>query len=121
LQNLSSKAWVTRAHDLTRPGLIGTGTAIAAPASFHALVRVIFAPLDVGETFFLETRLFALRGCSRPVTVSTNAVTALDAISFAAAMFILAASVNASGADVISLSFRLSIVTSLPASGGRHP
>jgi hypothetical protein len=47
-------------------------------------------------------------GFSRPVTVSLKTVTALDAISFAAAMFILAASVNASGADVISLSFLLS-------------
>jgi hypothetical protein len=76
--------------------------------------------LDAGETFVMETRLFALRGFSLPVTVSTNAVTALDAISFAAAMFILAASVNASDADVISPSFFLSIVTSLPASGARH-
>jgi hypothetical protein len=76
--------------------------------------------LDADEAFFLETRLFPLRGFSLPVTVSTNAVTALDAISFAAAMFILAASVSISGTDVISPSFSLSIFTSLPASGRRH-
>jgi PAS domain S-box-containing protein len=40
---------LTRAHDLTRPGLLEVGTAIAAPMSFHALVRTIFAP-------FLETQ-----------------------------------------------------------------
>jgi hypothetical protein len=66
---------------------------------------LVLPRLDAGETFFLETRLFPLRGFSLPATVSTNAVTALDAISFAAAMFILAASVNASGADVISPTF----------------
>jgi hypothetical protein len=73
--------------------------------------------LDADEAFFLEARLFPLRGFSLLVTVSTNAVRALDAISFAIAMFILAASVKASGTDVISPSFSLSIVTSLSASG----
>ena len=76
--------------------------------------------LEVDETFFLETRLFPLRGFSLSVTVSTNVATALDAISFATAMFTLAASVNASGTDVISPFFSLPIVTSLPASGARH-
>jgi hypothetical protein len=71
--------------------------------------------LEVDETFFLETRLFPLRGFSLSVTVSTNVATALDAISFATAMFTLAASVNASGTDVISPFFSLPIVTSLPA------
>jgi PAS domain S-box-containing protein len=37
-------AALTRAHDLTRPGLIGAGTSLTAPTSFHALVRAIFAP-----------------------------------------------------------------------------
>jgi len=68
--------------------------------------------LEVDEAFFLETRLFPLRGFSLSVTLSTNVATALDAISFATAMFILAASVNASGIDVISPFFSLPIVTS---------
>jgi PAS domain S-box-containing protein len=37
-------AALTRAHDLTRPGLIDVGTANVAPTSFHGLVRAIFAP-----------------------------------------------------------------------------
>jgi PAS domain S-box-containing protein len=37
-------AALTRAHDLTRPGLIGAGMSLTAPTSFHALVRAIFAP-----------------------------------------------------------------------------
>ena len=99
---------------------------------FVAAERLVLLRLEADEAFFLETRLFPLRGLSLPVTASTNAVTALDAISFVAAMFILAASVTASGSDVISPSFSLSIVTSLGSgvasvagslcctSGGQH-
>jgi hypothetical protein len=89
-------------------------------ADFVAAELLALRRLEADEAFFVETRLFSLRGFSLPVTVSTNAVTALDAISFAAAMFILAASVNASGTDAISPSFSLSIVTSLSASARRH-
>jgi hypothetical protein len=88
-------------------------------AGFVAAELLALRRLDADEAFFLETRLFPLRGFSRPVMVSTSAVTALDAISFATAMFILAASVNASGTDVISSSFSLSICYSL-WSGRRH-
>ena len=77
--------------------------------------RLVLLRLEADEAFFLETRLFPLRGFSLPVTASTNAVTALDAISFVAATFIFAASVNASGSDVISPSFSLSIVISVGA------
>ena len=89
-------------------------------AGFVAAELLALRRLGADEAFFLETRLFPLRGFSLPVTVSTNAVTALDAISFATAMFILAASVNASGTDVISPSFSLSIVTSVSASARRR-
>jgi PAS domain S-box-containing protein len=40
----SRLAALTRAHDLTRPGLIDVETAKVAPTSFHSLVRAIFAP-----------------------------------------------------------------------------
>jgi hypothetical protein len=93
---------------------------LVVEAGFVAAELLVLRCLDAEEAFFLEAPLFSLRGFSLPVTVSTNAVTALDAISFAAAMFILAASVNASGTDVISPSFSLSIFTSLPASGKRY-
>jgi hypothetical protein len=93
---------------------------LVAEAGFVAAELLVLPRLDADEAFFSGTRLFPLRGFSLPVTVSTNAVTALDAISFVAAMFILAASVNASGIDVISPSFSLSIVTSLCSSGKRH-
>lgn len=69
--------------------------------------------LEAVEAFFLETCLFPLRGFSLSVTVSTNVATALDAISFPTAMFILAASVNASDTDVISPFLSLPIATSL--------
>jgi hypothetical protein len=86
---------------------------LVVEVGFVAAELLVLPRLDAEAAFFLETRLFPLRGFSLPVTVSTNAVTALDAISFAAAMFILAASVNASGTDLMSPSFSLSIVTSL--------
>lgn len=57
-------------------------------AGFVAAELLAMRRFEAVEAFFLETRLFALRGFSLPVTVSTIAVTALDAISFAAAMFI---------------------------------
>ena len=72
---------------------------------------------DAEEGFFLGTRRFPLRGFSLPMTVSTNEVTALVAVSFVAAMFILAASAIASGTDEITPSFFLSIAISLPAPG----
>jgi hypothetical protein len=66
------------------------------------------------EDFFVEARFFRLRGFSvLPATVSTNAVTALFAVSIAAFTFALAASAIASCADVLSPSFSLSIVASL--------
>jgi hypothetical protein len=65
---------------------------LVAEADFVAAEVLALPRLDADEAFFLETRLFPLRGFSLPVTVSTNTVTALDAISFVAAMFILAAS-----------------------------
>jgi PAS domain S-box-containing protein len=37
-------AALTRAHDLTRPGLLDSQAKIGEPMSFHALVRAIFAP-----------------------------------------------------------------------------
>ena len=37
-------AALTRAHDLTRPGIIDSQTTTAEPTSFHGLVRAIFAP-----------------------------------------------------------------------------
>ena len=98
---------------LLAPGLV-------VEASFVVAELPVLPRLDADDAFFFETRLFLLRGFSLPVTVSKNAVTVLDAISFAAAMFILAASVSASGIDLISPSFSLSIVTSLPESGRRH-
>ena len=78
-------------------------------ARFVAAELLALRRLDEDEAFFLETRFFPLRCFSLPVAVSTNAVTALDAISFAAAKFILAASVNAPGTDAINPSFSLSM------------
>jgi two-component sensor histidine kinase len=37
-------AALTRAHDLTRPGLTDSQTEIGKTMSFHRLVRAIFAP-----------------------------------------------------------------------------
>jgi hypothetical protein len=85
---------------------------LAVEAGLVAAELLVLLRLEAEEAFFLETPLFPPR-FSLPVRVSTNAVTALDAISFVAAMFIWAASANASGSDVISPSFSLSIVTSL--------
>lgn len=42
-------AALTRAHDLTRPGLIDAETTLGEPMSFHALVRAIFAPFLESE------------------------------------------------------------------------
>jgi PAS domain S-box-containing protein len=42
-------AALTRAHDLTRPGLIDVGTTIAVPMSFHTLVRAILKPFVESE------------------------------------------------------------------------
>jgi two-component sensor histidine kinase len=42
-------AALTRAHDLTRPGLIDSQTEIGKTMSFHALVRAIFAPFHESE------------------------------------------------------------------------
>ena len=42
-------AALTRAHDLTRPGLIDSQTKIGEPMSFHALVRAIFEPFRESE------------------------------------------------------------------------
>ena len=75
---------------------------------------------DAEEDFFLGTRRLPLRGFSLPMTVSTNEVTALVAVSFVAAMFILAASAIASGTDEITPSLFLCIAISLPAPGKRH-
>jgi hypothetical protein len=88
---------------------------LLAEAGYVAVELLALRRLDADEAFFLETRLFAFRGFSLPMMVSTNVVTALDAISFAVARFILAASVNASGTSVPNPSFSLSILTSLGA------
>jgi PAS domain S-box-containing protein len=50
-------AALTRAHDLTRPGLIDSQTEIGKTMSFHALVRAIFAPFleaEVSERLTIE-------------------------------------------------------------------
>jgi PAS domain S-box-containing protein len=50
-------AALTRAHDLTRPGLIDSQAKIGEPMSFHALVRAIFAPFLQSEVSINAERL----------------------------------------------------------------
>jgi PAS domain S-box-containing protein len=50
-------AALTRAHDLTRPGLIDSQAKIGEPMSFHALVRAIFAPFLESEVSINAERL----------------------------------------------------------------
>jgi two-component sensor histidine kinase len=50
-------AALSRAHDLTRPGLIDSQTKIGEPMSFHALVRAIFAPFRESEVSINAERL----------------------------------------------------------------
>jgi PAS domain S-box-containing protein len=50
-------AALTRAHDLTRPGILDSQTTTAEPTSFHGLVRAIFAPFlesEVAERLHIE-------------------------------------------------------------------
>jgi PAS domain S-box-containing protein len=50
-------AALSRAHDLTRPGLIDSNTKIGEPMTFHALVRAIFAPFLESEVSKKAERL----------------------------------------------------------------
>jgi PAS domain S-box-containing protein len=67
-------AALTRAHDLTRPGLIDADTTIGKPMTFHALVRAIFAPFLESELSKKAERL-TIEGPDIPIT--ENSVTGL--------------------------------------------
>ncbi|HLZ01705.1 MAG TPA: HWE histidine kinase domain-containing protein [Bradyrhizobium sp.] len=67
---------LTRAHELTRPGLMGDGKAASRDTTLHALIRTVFAPY-VDSTSKGRERI-VLNGPDLPI--GANAVTSLSLV-----------------------------------------